>query len=117
MTPEDAVVGHIHPGDKERITEDYKKMLASKAREWVNSYRFLKADNSVINILCNRVILRNKHGKAYRMVGSMQDVSKQTVLEEKLEMEIKLKEKKSKKPHKKRRMQKDRKLEKSCMIM
>jgi signal transduction histidine kinase len=48
----------------------------------------------VANILSNRIILRNADGKAYRVIGSMHDISKQKVLEERLEQEIKLKEKK-----------------------
>jgi signal transduction histidine kinase len=43
--------------------------------------------------MSSRIILRNNDGTAYRMIGSMQDVSKQKVLEEKLALEIKLKEK------------------------
>ncbi len=84
---------HLHPEDKERVLEDYHRMLASKETSWKCSYRFLKADGSVANILSSRIILRNSDGIPYRMIGSMQDISKQTVLEEKLAHEIKLKEK------------------------
>ncbi len=84
---------HIHPADKETVMRDYYRVLKSAATEWKCAYRFLRADHSVANIYSSRVILRNPDGKAYRMIGSMQDMSKQKVLEERLEQEIKLKEK------------------------
>ncbi|HMK27146.1 MAG TPA: PAS domain S-box protein [Chitinophagaceae bacterium] len=93
MTQAKDWMGHIHPDDKEIVMEDYRKMLASEKTEWKYSYRFLRADNSVANILSSRIILRNPDGRAYRMIGSMHDISKQKVLEEKLLQEVKLKEK------------------------
>ncbi len=84
---------HIHPDDKERVMQDYSRMLHSADTEWKCAYRFLRADDSVANVLTNRIILRDADGKAYRMIGSMQDISKQRALEERLEEEIKLKEK------------------------
>ncbi|MEI9808898.1 MAG: PAS domain-containing protein [Bacteroidota bacterium] len=93
MTPADNWAEHIHPDDKERVMEDYRRMLVSEEVEWKCSYRFIRADSSVANVISSRIILRHPDGKAYRMIGSMVDVSKQKVLDEKLELEIKLKEK------------------------
>jgi PAS domain S-box-containing protein len=93
MTSAETWLRHIHPDDKETVIKDYRRVLRSDKTEWKYSYRFLRADSSVANILSNRIILRNADGRAYRILGSMHDVSKQKVLEEKLELEIKLKEK------------------------
>ena len=93
MTHANDWFSHIHPDDKDAVIQDYQKMLASDATEWKYSYRFLRSDNSVANVLASRFILRNADGKAYRMIGSMHDITRQTVLEEKLAQEIKLKEK------------------------
>lgn len=83
---------HIHPDDKKAVMQDYQRMLLSYEVEWKCGYRFLRADQTVANVLSSRIILREPDGKAYRMIGSMQDISKQKVLEEKLENEIRLKE-------------------------
>ena len=83
---------HIHPDDQEAVAGNYKKMLASGDIEWRCAYRFLKADMSVANVLNYAIILRNKKGKAYRMIGSVHDISRQKVLEQRLENEIKFKE-------------------------
>ena len=93
MSPEDAWIIHLHPDDAQALTLDFMRMLRSDEMEWKYSYRFVKADGLVANVLNSAVILRDTNGKAYRMIGSMQDISRQTVLEERLEQEIKLKEK------------------------
>lgn len=84
---------HIHPDDREAVTRDYSRMLASADIEWKYNYRFLRADDSVANVSSSRIILRDTEGKAYRMIGYMHDISKQKRLEERLEQEIQLKEK------------------------
>jgi PAS domain S-box-containing protein len=79
---------HIHPGDKEAFQQDYQRMLASEDTEWKYNFRFLKADGSVAYILTSGTVLRNANGKAIRRIGYMQDISKQTLLEEKLKLEF-----------------------------
>jgi two-component system sensor histidine kinase UhpB len=92
MSPEKDWLSHIHPDDQEAVIKDYARMLASTDIEWKQDYRFVKADGSIANVMSKGIILRNPDGKAYRMIGYMHDMSKQMVLEEKLEQEIKLKE-------------------------
>ncbi|MES1223625.1 MAG: PAS domain-containing protein, partial [Bacteroidota bacterium] len=93
MSPSDLWATHIHPDDIESLTRDYTRMIASADTEWKYKCRFLKADNTIASVLGSSIVLRNSSGTAYRLIGSMQDVSKQTVLEEKLRSEIRLKEK------------------------
>ena len=52
-----------------------------------------QGDGSIAKVFNRASIIRHTDGKAYRMIGAMQDISKQKVLEERLEQEIKLKEK------------------------
>ncbi|MEO5888964.1 MAG: PAS domain-containing protein, partial [Ferruginibacter sp.] len=93
MTLEKDWASHIHPDDKARILKKYTRLVATSESEWKADYRFLKADGTVANVLNKGIVLRNPEGKAYRMMGSIHDISKQKVLEERLEQEIKLKEK------------------------
>ena len=94
MTLEACWVSHIHPADKHDVFENYLGMLASKDIEWKYKYRFLKSDNSVTNVLTTAIILRNTEGVAYRIIGHMQDMSNQNVLEEKINRDIELLENK-----------------------
>jgi len=93
MTSAETWLNHIHPDDKEAVMHDYRRVIMSDETEWKYTYRFLRADNSVADVISNRIILRDAEGKAYRILGSMRDISTQKILEEKLEREIKLKEK------------------------
>jgi len=92
MAPAEDWLNHIHPDDKELVMQDYFRMLASGETEWKYSFRFLKADNSVVNVLSKGIVLRNHEGMAYRRIGYLLDISKQKVLEEKLEQQIRLRE-------------------------
>ncbi len=93
MAPADNWLSHVHPADKEALIRDYTDTLASDKIEWKYNYRFLRHDDSVATVVNSAIILRNTKGKAYRMIGSIQDLSTQKVLEERLEEEIKTKEK------------------------
>ncbi len=93
MAPADNWLSHVHPEDREALIRDYTDTLASDKIEWKYNYRFLRNDNSVATVVNNAIILRNTKGQAYRMIGSIQDLSTQKVLEERLEEEINTKEK------------------------
>ncbi|MEO8853280.1 MAG: PAS domain S-box protein [Ginsengibacter sp.] len=93
MTPKANWVSHIHPDDRKEVLKHFTRILASKDMEWKYYYRLLKADNSVANVMSIAVILRGATGKAYRIIGSMHDISNQITLEKKLKNEIILKEK------------------------
>lgn len=93
MTPEKDWAIHIHPDDREKVLGGYLRRKTSDDTQWSYSYRFLRADDSVATILSTGIIVRNADGKISRLIGVMHDISKQTLLEEKLEQEIKLKEK------------------------
>jgi PAS domain S-box-containing protein len=86
-------LNHIHQEDKEAATRDYNRMLRSSETEWKYSFRFLKADDSVVKVLVKGIILRSPSGEAYRRIVFLLDISKEKVLEEKMEQQIRLKEK------------------------
>ncbi len=92
MTPAQVWQDHIHTDDREALTKDFFRMLASDKAEWKYNCRYIKADGTVANILGSSIVLRNSAGIAYRMIGAMHDISKETVLEERLAVEISLKE-------------------------
>ncbi|MEJ7823302.1 MAG: PAS domain S-box protein, partial [Chitinophagaceae bacterium] len=66
----------IHPDDKERvITSRLNKIIYNDEVNWQDEYRFIRADGSVAYILDRGILLRNNSG-TYRMIGSMQDITK-----------------------------------------
>ena len=91
-TSTEDLFSHIHPGDKRAFMKDYLRMIMSEDSEWKYSFRFLRADDSIANVVTRGIVMRNTAGEAYRRIGYMKDISNQKVLEERLEQEIKLKE-------------------------
>ena len=89
----ESLFSHIHPEDKEALLLNYEQMLLSQGTEWKYSFRFCKRNGEVANVVTSCLVLRNAAGKAYRRIGYIQDQSKQIVLEEKLQEEVRLKEK------------------------
>ncbi len=84
---------HMHPDDKEEIKKELHNSIKSSATEWEHAYRVTRADGSIAKVHVRASIIRDADGRAYRMIGAMQDLSRQNELEEKLDHEIRLKEK------------------------
>jgi len=83
---------YLHPEDKEAVINGLRETIESTKNHWEQSYRFICADGSIAQVLNKASIIRDAEGKAYRMIGAMQDVSKLKILEARLEKEILLKE-------------------------
>lgn len=86
-------VNYLHPNDKEAVIKELQDNIKSTTTHWENAYRVTRADGSVAKVFVRASIIRHPDGKAYRMIGAMQDLSRQNELEEKLEHEINVKEK------------------------
>jgi PAS domain S-box-containing protein len=68
---------HLHPGDKEAVQNGFQEALASSASMWHHAYRFMKADGYIAKVFDRASIFRDADGKAYRVIGVMQDISLQ----------------------------------------
>ena len=76
---------HIHPDDRARVTAHINYVLYQTAANiWSNEYRFMKADGSFINIYDRSYIMRDENGMAFRMIGSMADVTDLFIAREEL---------------------------------
>lgn len=77
QTLTDSWADHLHPDDKGKVTRSIDDALANTAASgWEGEYRFIKADGSIANVYDRALIIRNEEGKAIRMVGAMQDITK-----------------------------------------
>lgn len=75
----------IHPDDVNRVQEVIFNMLNAKEENTFDvEYRFKREDGVYVNIYDRGYILRNKEGKAYRMIGAAQDVTERKKMEEEL---------------------------------
>lgn len=73
---------HIHPEDIKYVNRELEQLLVGKQNIWVGEYRFQKADKSYVSVRDHLFVVRDEHGKALRIVGSMLDITKQKELEQ-----------------------------------
>lgn len=67
---------HVHPDDINRVMERREIMLQTTADQyWEDEYRFERKDGSYAHVYDRGYVIRNKDGKAVRMIGSTQDIS------------------------------------------
>jgi PAS domain S-box-containing protein len=67
---------NIHPEDRERVVLKFDRHLKEGLKRWEDQYRFLCGDGSYKHILDKGYIGLDEHGRAYRMIGAMQDITK-----------------------------------------
>jgi PAS domain-containing protein len=65
----------IHPDDSVGVRESFAAACDSTAMRWQAEYRFRRHDGTYIGIEDRCYFLRDEHGRAYRVVGSMRDVT------------------------------------------
>ncbi len=68
---------HIHHDDKARVLKKINTAIESDATHWEDEYRFIQADGKIAYVYDRGIILRNDAGEPVRMIGSMQDITRQ----------------------------------------
>jgi PAS domain S-box-containing protein len=69
-------IDRIHPDDVERILKEIYQVVDGTELNWAGEYRYLKADKTYAFVADRGFVIRDKQGKATRMVGAMQDITK-----------------------------------------
>lgn len=78
----------IHPDDRERVHNSIQSSLDDSDRSfWKDEYRFAKADGNFSYVLDRGFIIRDREGKALRIIGSMQDITGRKYTEQILSLE------------------------------
>lgn len=67
---------NLHPADKKRVIERLEKLLRSKENAWWGEYLFRCKDGNYKLVLEKLYVVRDEKGKPYRIVGTMQDLTK-----------------------------------------
>ncbi|WAC14181.1 PAS domain-containing protein [Dyadobacter pollutisoli] len=68
----------VHPEDREKTEISLQKQLSDTEKsKWTADYRFRKADDTYAHVVENGYILRDRQGKAVRMIGVLRDVTRQ----------------------------------------
>lgn len=75
---------NLHPADKARVLDAIDAKLDTGGTVWQDEYRFRCKNGEYKTIFDRGFILRDKAGKPYRLIGAMQDVTEQRILQETL---------------------------------
>lgn len=76
---------NIHPDDYDRIAKSFKDALNDKTEIWEEEYRFKNVHGQYLDVFDRGFIVRDKNGKAKRMVGAIQDITRKKQYEISLE--------------------------------
>jgi PAS domain S-box-containing protein len=71
----EAWISRRHPEDAERVAGTFRRALEGDAATWTDEYRFLRDDGTYVAILDRGHIVRDRTGKAIRVVGAMIDMT------------------------------------------
>lgn len=75
----------LHKDDVARVTEDLFNAVNGNGKKWVCEYRLKKKNGEYAFVIDKGSILRDADNKAYRAVGSLQDITEKKKLEDLLE--------------------------------
>lgn len=71
------IASHIHPDDIDRVLTGLDRAINSTQTNWQDEYRYIKQDGTYAYVIDKGILIRDEAGKATRMVGAMQDITKQ----------------------------------------
>ncbi|MCS3904282.1 diguanylate cyclase (GGDEF)-like protein/PAS domain S-box-containing protein [Methylohalomonas lacus] len=74
----------IHPDDRDRVVNGIEAAIAADKEYWQDEYRFLRKDGSYAYVRDHGYIIRNEQNEAYRMLGSLADITERRAQEEKI---------------------------------
>ncbi len=80
----DWVLERLHPGERERVQSYLTHAIKNKVSNWEGEFRFLAADGQYRYAFAKGYILFNPEGFAFRMIGSVSDITEKRNLEQQL---------------------------------
>jgi PAS domain S-box-containing protein len=76
----------IHPEDSIKMSVKLYSFIEQKTENWQDQYRFKCADGNYKYVLDRGFLLKDEEGKAIRMIGAIQDITKQKEEEQRLKL-------------------------------
>ncbi len=68
---------HLHPQERERVQASLQAIFQQGGKHWVEEYRLRRKDGSYGYVLERGYVVYDAHSKPVRMIGTLQDVSRQ----------------------------------------
>jgi PAS domain S-box-containing protein len=73
---------HVHPDDRTRLVESFQAVMAGGGSSWSGEYRFRRKDGGWAYVHDRAYIARDASGQAWRVIGSIQDLTERKRSEE-----------------------------------
>jgi len=71
---------HVHPEDYPIANRTFNEFLENEEiQKWEQAYRFKNGDGEYIHVVDRAYAIRDKNGKAKRVIGSIQNITKETL--------------------------------------
>lgn len=80
----DCWLERIHPDDHYRVVSELEAHIAGKTQHFHNEHRVLHSDGKYRWVLIRGLAVRDENEKAYRIAGSLTDITERKTAEEKL---------------------------------
>ncbi|MCB1023104.1 MAG: EAL domain-containing protein [Acidobacteria bacterium] len=74
----------IHPDDRKNVDAELETHLIGNSSHFMNEHRVMHSDGSYRWVLMRGLAVRSEDGKAYRIAGSLTDVTERKLVEERL---------------------------------
>ena len=84
IIPGELCESFVHPEDKELYEDSIDNAIEVGSAKWSHEYRYLKADGTYAYVSDKAIIIRDNKGNAIRMIGAMQNITKEKKLNDKL---------------------------------
>ncbi len=78
---------NVHPDDRDKIVERFKRIRKNQVDSWQDSFRFQLPDGAWGSVLDRAYVIRNEEGQPERVIGAYVDITRQKEVEEKLQFE------------------------------
>lgn len=76
----------IHPEDSIKMSIKLYSFIEQKTEKWQDEYRFMCADGSYKYVFDRGFLVKDEEGNAIRMIGAIQDITKQKEEEQRLKL-------------------------------
>jgi PAS domain S-box-containing protein len=76
----------VHPEDSIRVSVKLYNFLEEKVEKWQDEYRFACADGTYKYVFDRGFLVKDESGRPIRMIGAMQDVTRQKEEEQRLKL-------------------------------
>jgi PAS domain S-box-containing protein len=68
-------INNVHDEDRKRVVEGIYAVINSGKKYWVEEYRYLKRDGTILNIYDRGYVQHDTANKPFRMIGSMLNIT------------------------------------------